>query len=140
MAVEEAVQGHTQKELIIAVVIPCYKVRRQIKGVIADIGPEVSRIYCVDDACPEGSREIIDELAAHDNRIELICHSTNQGVGRTIVTGYRRAANEGADIIVKLDGDGQMDPQQISQLIHPIQCGEADYVKGESLLSARKPS
>ena len=130
MTIAENVEYIEFQKLNIAVVIPCYKVKQYIKSVLNDIGPEVSRIYCVDDACPEGSREIIDQLATHDRRIELLCHATNQGVGQALVTGYHRAVSDGADIIVKLDGDGQMDPRQIPQLIHPIQCGEADYVKG----------
>ena len=134
MLLDEVVQSSVQKKLIIAVVIPCYRVRQQIKTVLEHIGPEVSRIFCIDDACPEGSCEIINQRAAYDFRIELIRHETNQGVGQATVTGYRRALSEGADIIVKLDGDGQMDPQQIPHLINPILHGDADYVKGNRLL------
>ena len=115
---------------VVAVVIPCYRVRHQIASVLTGIGPEVSHIFCIDDACPEASGEVVAQAAMHDSRIQLIYHKQNEGVGGAIVTGYRRAIELGSDIIVKLDGDGQMDPKHIRQLIHPIRDGEADYVKG----------
>jgi glycosyltransferase involved in cell wall biosynthesis len=127
---EEVIIANTYNDLVVAVVIPCYRVRHQIESVLMRIGPEISLIYCIDDACPEGSGEIVEQVALHDSRIQLIYHPTNQGVGGAMVTGYRRAIEAGADIVVKLDGDGQMDPRQISRLIKPIRNGEADYVKG----------
>ncbi len=116
--------------LRVAVVTPCFRVSRQIRGVLAAIGPEVWRIYCVDDACPEHSGAAVAEQAAHDSRIRLLRHDTNQGVGAAVVTGYRQAIADGAHVIVKLDGDGQMDPARIPDLIAPIAAGNADYVKG----------
>ena len=114
----------------IAVVIPCYRVRDHIAGVLRSIGPEVWRIYCVDDACPEESSAVIKTVAAEDARIHLLTHEKNLGVGGAMVTGYRQAILDGADIVVKLDGDGQMDPRKIPSLIAPIVQGKADYVKG----------
>jgi glycosyltransferase involved in cell wall biosynthesis len=127
---EKIIRTRVYNDCVIAVVIPCYRVRRQIESVLMRIGPEVSLIYCIDDACPEESGEIVERVALHDARIQLISHQTNQGVGGAVVSGYRRAIEAGADIVVKLDGDGQMDPQQIYRLIDPIRHGEADYVKG----------
>ena len=46
------------------------------------------------------------------------------------MTGYQAALRDQADVIVKLDGDGQMDPALIDNLIEPIISGEADYSKG----------
>ena len=113
----------------IAVVIPCYKVTRHIIGVIAAIGEEVSRIYVVDDACPDGSG---DYVLAHcgDARVTVLRHESNQGVGGGVMTGYRAAFSEGAAVIVKVDGDGQMDPRLIPNFIAPILAREADYTKG----------
>jgi dolichol-phosphate mannosyltransferase len=120
----------TTRRTRIAVVIPCYRVRTQIGAVLGRIGPEVSHIYCIDDACPERSREIVEEFAQADSRVRLICHTENKGVGGAVLTGYRQALKDGAEIIVKVDGDGQMDPGRIHQVASPIQSGEADYVKG----------
>ena len=75
----------------IAVVVPCYRVRDHIAGVLRSVGPEVWRIYCVDDACPEGSGVVIREAAKHDPRVHLLVHEKNQGVGGAVVTGYHRA-------------------------------------------------
>lgn len=114
----------------IAVVIPCYRVERHIGDVLTRIGPEVSAVYCVDDACPEGSGMAAVEAAADDPRVHVLHHPHNLGVGAAVMTGYRRALADGADVIVKLDGDGQMAPEDIPSLVAPIVRGEADYVKG----------
>ncbi len=114
---------------MIAAVIPCYRVRNQILDVLKGIGPEVQKIYVVDDACPEASGKLVIENTT-DPRIEVLFHKQNLGVGGAVKTGYRKAMKDGATIIVKLDGDGQMDPHLISRLIDPIRSKQADYVKG----------
>ena len=114
---------------MIAVVIPCFKVSRQILDVISRIGSECARIYVVDDACPEDSGQLIRN-ECDDPRVQVLKHSTNQGVGGAVLTGYAAALADGADVVVKLDGDGQMNPELIPQLIAPILAGEADYTKG----------
>jgi dolichol-phosphate mannosyltransferase len=113
----------------VAVTIPCYRVAAKILDVIARIGPEVSAIYVVDDACPERSGEIV-ETSIKDTRVRVIRHPANRGVGAATITGWTAAVADGADILIKLDGDGQMDPADISNLILPIVQGEADYAKG----------
>ncbi len=114
----------------IAVVIPCYRVARHIECVLRRIGPEVWRIYCVDDGCPEQSGAVAERVGRKDPRICVLRHPKNLGVGAAVVTGYRQAIRDGADILVKLDGDGQMDPADILRLVGPILRHEADYVKG----------
>lgn len=113
----------------VAVVIPSYKVTRHILEVIASIGAEVHRIYVIDDACPEGSGKFVQENAS-DSRVRVLFHAENQGVGGAVMTGYQVAIAEGAEVIVKIDGDGQMDTTLIPNFIEPILCGEADYAKG----------
>ncbi len=113
----------------IAVVIPSYKVTGHIAEVIAAIPPLVWRIYVIDDACPNGSGKFV-EANVRDDRVRLLYHQQNQGVGGAVMTGYRAAITDGAEVIVKVDGDGQMDPGLISNFVEPILAGEADYTKG----------
>lgn len=113
----------------VAVVIPSYKVRRHIRDVIAGIGECVDLIYVVDDACPEASGEFV-EREVSDSRVTVIFHKDNQGVGGATMTGMRQAIADGAEIIIKMDGDGQMDPRMLPVLIDVIRNGEADYAKG----------
>lgn len=113
----------------IAVVIPSYRVVRHILGVLAVIGPEVWRIYVVDDKCPDGSGDHV-EAQCKDPRVHVLRHEMNQGVGAAVMTGYRAAIADGAEVIVKVDGDGQMDPSLIPNFVAPILAGEADYTKG----------
>lgn len=112
----------------IAVVIPAYRVTKTLGDLLAKIGPEVESIIVVDDACPDGSGKIAEQV--EDGRVEVIFHSENQGVGGAVKTGYLRALEIGSDIVIKIDGDGQMDPRQISKLIAPLREGRASYTKG----------
>jgi glycosyltransferase involved in cell wall biosynthesis len=114
---------------VIAVVIPCYRVRQQILGVLSAIGPECGAVYVIDDGCPEHSGALV-EAECRDPRVRVIHHDRNQGVGAATLTGYRAAIADGAELIVRLDGDGQMDPALIPRLVQPILDGEADYTKG----------
>ena len=113
----------------IAVVIPSYRVTQHILEVLEGIGPEISQIFVVDDACPDNSGDFV-EKHSKDKRVKVLRHSENQGVGGAVITGYRAALEAGADIVVKVDGDGQMNPALIPNLIAPILAGEADYAKG----------
>lgn len=116
-------------ELKIAVVIPCYRVGVRVIEVIAAIGPEVGNIYVVDDACPQQTGALV-EREVRDPRVRVMRRSQNGGVGAATLTGMAAAAADGADILVKIDGDGQMDPALILALVRPIMRGEADYAKG----------
>lgn len=122
---------------MIAVVIPCYRVTRHILAVIEAIGPEVARIYVVDDACPEGSGRMVQESCT-DPRVHILWHAQNQGVGGAVKTGYTQAAADGMEIAVKIDGDGQMDPRLIAQFVKPILNGDADYTKGNRFYNLEK--
>ena len=113
----------------IAVVIPSYKVRNHLLDVLAKIGPEVSKIYVVDDCCPHGSGDFVTKNCL-DPRVTVLMNSTNQGVGGAVLTGYQQAIQNDMDIIVKLDGDGQMDPALIPLFVEPLVKGDADYTKG----------
>jgi dolichol-phosphate mannosyltransferase len=116
-------------EPVVAVVIPCYRVTNHVLNVIAKIGAEVSVIFVVDDFCPDGSGEFIRNNCP-DSRVVILHNPQNMGVGGAVLTGYRAAIEAGADVIVKIDGDGQMDPKLIPTFIAPIVAGEADYTKG----------
>ena len=112
----------------VAVVMPAYKVQNEILGVISAVPEEVSKIFVVDDGCPNNSGKVAS--GSGDSRVEVIRNDVNLGVGGAVVVGYQRALKEDFDVIVKVDGDGQMDPVRIPQLIAPIVRGEADYTKG----------
>lgn len=118
-----------QEQPVIAVVIPAYKVTAHVLDVIAAIDDTVQLIFVVDDACPEGSGKLVQERVT-DPRVRVIRHEENQGVGGAVMTGYRAAVEAGAEIMVKIDGDGQMDPSLIDAFVTPIAHGYADYTKG----------
>jgi dolichol-phosphate mannosyltransferase len=113
----------------IAVIVPCYRVKIHILGVIERIGGEVMRIYVVDDACPEGTGEFV-KAQCRDPRVVVLRNERNLGVGGAVMAGYAAALADGANILVKVDGDGQMDPALIPRFVRPIEMGQADYSKG----------
>jgi dolichol-phosphate mannosyltransferase len=115
-------------------VIPCYRVKAHILQVIAKAPSWIEGIVCVDDACPDGSGDFI-EANAHDPRVVVVRLQQNQGVGGATMAGYREAARRGGEVLVKVDGDDQMDLGNIAQLVAPILLGEADYTKGNRFTS-----
>lgn len=114
---------------VIAVVIPCFRERANILDTLKRIPASVEKIYCVDDGCPDDTGSYIAQNN-DDTRVIILQHAKNIGVGGAMVTGYTRALEDGADIIVKIDGDGQMNPASIPRFIAPIIDGAADYTKG----------
>lgn len=116
--------------MIISVVIPAYKVSKHLRDLIPRIGSEVKNIIVVDDFCPEGSGRIAEELALEDHRISVIFLDRNTGVGGAVKSGYVKALSLESDVIVKLDGDGQMNPEDIMKLVGPIVHDSVNYTKG----------
>jgi glycosyltransferase involved in cell wall biosynthesis len=128
---------HLQVPHRVAVVIPSYKVTRHVLGVVEGIGPEVWRIYVVDDRCPDRSGEFVASNCK-DPRVVVLYNEVNEGVGGAVMTGYRQAIEDGADVIVKVDGDGQMDPALIPDFVGPIMTGQADYTKGNRFFNLER--
>jgi glycosyltransferase involved in cell wall biosynthesis len=113
----------------VAVVIPCYAVGGRVVEVVRGIPAWIDEIIAVDDACPEGSARVL-EARCEDPRLKIVRHDRNRGVGAAMATGYRAALASGCDVVVKMDGDGQMNPRHLEALVEPILAGEADFTKG----------
>ena len=114
----------------LAVVIPAYRVADEIEAVISSLPDYLRHIIVVDDASPDNTSEMVNALASRDRRIVLVRHEQNQGVGGAVLTGFKKALELGAQVVVKIDGDHQMDPAHIPALVTPLLEGKADYAKG----------
>jgi len=114
----------------LAVVIPAYHVADTIEAVIGELPDYLRHIIIVDDASSDNTSELVRVLANRDKRIVLIRNAHNQGVGSAMVTGFRKALELGVQVVVKIDGDHQMDPAHIPALVMPLLEGRADYAKG----------
>ncbi|MBF0463834.1 MAG: glycosyltransferase family 2 protein [Nitrospirae bacterium] len=112
----------------VAVVIPAYKVSHYICEVLTTIPAEVSEIIVVDDCCPENSGKAAESAA--DTRVSVLYNAKNMGVGGAVIEGYKKALQLNCTVIVKMDGDGQMNPAYLKDLIAPIIEDSADYSKG----------
>ena len=112
----------------LAVVIPAFRVSAKIDDVIRSVPKIIDTIIIVDDACPENSGRIAEAVC--DSRVIVIYRERNGGVGAAVKTGIKLALQNGAGIIIKADGDGQMDLSRIGELIRPLESDKADYSKG----------
>ena len=115
-----------------AVVIPCYKVSASITEVICSIPDQIDHIIVVDDKCPQNSGKIAESVG--NPKVIVVTHEKNQGVGGAVISGYNKAMELDSDIVIKMDGDGQMDPNYLDELIQPLIQDEADYTKGNRFM------
>ena len=113
----------------ITVVIPAYKVAAHIIQVVQAIGKQVSEIIVVDDKCPQNSGLLV-KRKIQDKRVKVLFNSENLGVGGSMIVGYKEALRNNPAFVVKIDGDGQMNPNLIPIFIKELQKTGADYAKG----------
>jgi len=131
------INDHMLSSQKIAVIIPTYKVKDQIGKVISSIPDFVWRIYVVDDCCPVETGKYV-EANFNEDRLIVLYNAENKGVGGAVKAGYVQALNDGAQIMVKIDGDNQMDAELIPYFVEPIISGEADYTKGNRFWDLEK--
>lgn len=114
----------------IVAVIPAYNEAGHIAAVVARVPDFIRTVIVVDDASNDGTSDVIQDLTAEDERVILITHEKNQGVGGALVSGFERALQLNAQIVVKIDADGQMPMEHLPRLLAPLIAGQADYCKG----------
>ena len=109
-------------------VIPAYRAAGTILTVVKETLPYVDEIVVVDDFCPEGTADLLSGL--DESRVHVIRRSQNGGVGAATKTGIEFALEQDAEIVIKLDADGQMPSHRIPALTQQIRNGSKDFVKG----------
>ncbi len=114
----------------LAIVIPCYRVSDSIVEVVKGALAHAGTVYCVDDACPQQSGKRVEAVFIDEQRVRVLFNAQNLGVGGAVKAGYQAALADGFQIVVKLDGDGQMDSSRIPDLVYPISEQLSDYCKG----------
>ena len=117
----------------VAVVVPAFDEQRLVGETIRGIQDFVDRIYVIDDASSDETSAQAE--AVGDERVQLIRHAKNSGVGAAITTGYRRALEEGIDVTCVMAADNQMDPAELQGLVEPVARGEVEYAKANRLVS-----
>ena len=123
-------QLRKRPEAHVAAVVPAYNVSRELGDVLRQMPPIVKTIVVVDDASRDDTAAVAERYAQLDPRLIVVRHETNRGVGGAMVTGFGKALEAGADVVVKVDGDGQMPLWFVPQLVQPLVDGTADYTKG----------
>ncbi|MEO8587111.1 MAG: glycosyltransferase family 2 protein, partial [Acidobacteriota bacterium] len=134
--------GPSDRVPVVAAVLPAYRTASSIRTVIEQIPVDVRHVIVVDDASPDAVGAAVSALG--DPRVVVCTHASNGGVGAAMKTGFAKALELGADIVVKLDSDGQMDPVLIPAFVAPLVEGRADLAKGNrfadlAVISAMPP-
>ncbi len=120
----------------ICVVIPCYNEQSQIENVLSSIPEYIDQIIVIDDASQDTTLSIVHQYCKSSNKdITIIEHENNQGVGGAIASGYKLARDNNFDVAVVMAGDGQMAPDDLSNILDPVVSGDCDYSKGNRLFS-----
>src|SRR5262245_21185386 len=114
------------------VVVPAYNEERFVAATLASVPSFVDQIIVVDDASRDRTAEFASTFAS--DRVRVVRHPTNRGVGASIATGYRLALRAGADAIAVMAGDAQMHPDDLLRLALPVVRGQVDYAKGDRLV------
>ncbi|HEX6160413.1 MAG TPA: glycosyltransferase [Thermoanaerobaculia bacterium] len=114
----------------VAAVIPAYNVAKELGDVLRGMPELFTTIIVIDDCSSDDTWALAQRYAQLDRRILVVRHEQNRGVGGAMVTGFRTALEAGADVVVKIDGDGQMPLWLVPHLIDPLIYGVADYTKG----------
>lgn len=123
---------------VIAVVIPCYNVANKVKDVVEGLPETVDHIIVVDDKSQDTTRTVLHQLAETNSKVIVVEHDVNQGVGGAMISGIKAALALDVDIVLKMDGDNQMDPAYIPSLLAPIQSGQCHVAKGNRFFDRRK--
>lgn len=116
----------------IAVVVPAHNEERLIEKAVGQIPEYVDRVIVVDDSSSDGTPRALAKMAPRRG-LQVVRHEVNVGVGGAIVSGYRTALNDGADVVAVMAGDAQMDPADLPRVLGPVARGDADYAKGDRL-------
>lgn len=120
----------------VGVVVPCHNEGDLIGVVIETMPSFVDRIIVVDDVSTDDTVEVAERFVKADpERVTLVRHTRNGGVGAAIVTGYKFAVEEGIELTAVMAGDAQMDPDDLERLVAPVARDECDYAKGNRLFT-----
>lgn len=122
----------------IGVVVPCYNEETQITRVIDTMPEFVDTVVVVNDCSPDRTVEVVRSHRLYGTaKVQLIDLSRNEGVGGAIAAGYKWCRDNGVDVAAVMAGDGQMAPEDLPAILDPVVDGEADYTKGNRLVTGR---
>lgn len=107
----------------VLVVIPTYEERDNLRPVLARLHRTVpdADVLIVDDASPDGTGELADELAAEDPRIRVLHRTGKAGLGAAYLAGFAEALAEGYPVVVQMDADGSHPPEALPAMLDALE-------------------
>jgi len=121
------------KQKKICVVVPAHNEETQIQDVIRTMPDYVDAIVVIDDASSDKTVQVVENEMQRVEKLHLVKHASNRGVGGAIASGYKWARDHEMDVTAVMAGDGQMAPEDLVKIIDPVVKGEVDYSKGNRL-------
>ena len=114
----------------VLVVVPTYEERENLGPAVARLHASVPEadVLVVDDASPDGTGELADELAAADDRVRVLHRVGKAGLGAAYLDGFRHALTGEHQVVVEMDADGSHAPEDLPALLTALEC--ADVVLG----------
>ncbi len=124
-----------REQKTIFAIVPCYNEETQVERVVRTMPDYVDRIVVIDDCSSDRTQQVVSSLERENERVVLISHPENRGVGGAIASGYEYARDHHADVAVVMAGDGQMCPSELPEILGPVLRDEFDYSKGNRITS-----
>ncbi|MGW0073502.1 glycosyltransferase, partial [Streptosporangium sandarakinum] len=115
----------------VLVVVPTYNERENLPAIVGRVRAAVpeAHVLVADDASPDGTGAVADELAAGDDHVHALHRPGKQGLGAAYIAGFRWGMAEGFDVLVEMDADGSHQPEELPKLLERL-AGGADLVIG----------
>jgi dolichol-phosphate mannosyltransferase len=110
------------------VCLPTYNERENLEAMLRALGDKGVRVLVIDDNSPDGTGELADRLAEQLAYVNVMHRPAKEGLGPAYLAGFRRALDEGADLVLEMDCDFSHDPADVPRLV--AAAGDADVVLG----------
>ena len=120
--------------MTVGCVVPCFKGGSRTVDLVRDLVTIVDMIVIVDDNCPQNTGDLIKNKCK-STKVTILKNIRNEGVGFSAKKGFVFLMDQGCDIVVKIDADGQIKPDLIPHLIRPLLLGKSEAAKGNRFTS-----
>ncbi|MFI7442616.1 polyprenol monophosphomannose synthase [Nonomuraea indica] len=123
----------------VLVIVPTYNERDNLPLIVERLRAAVpeAHVLVADDASPDGTGAVADELAAADDHVHVLHRPGKQGLGAAYLAGFRWGLDKGYDVLVEMDADGSHQPEQLPELLRAV-AGGADLAIGSRYVPGGK--
>ncbi|WP_113702498.1 polyprenol monophosphomannose synthase [Nonomuraea lactucae] len=123
----------------VLVIVPTYNERDNLPLIAERLRAALpdAHLLVADDASPDGTGAVADELAAGDDHIHVLHRGGKQGLGAAYIAGFRWGLGDGYNVLVEMDADGSHQPEELPKLLRAVAEG-ADLAIGSRYVPGGK--